>query len=52
MADLTMSRLAQKPLTWGHVDLTGQGENRRKYINALHAADKGNIQPLIDFAQS
>ena len=52
MADLIMSRLAQKPLTWGHVDLTGEGENRRKYIDALHAADKGNIRPLIDFAQS
>lgn len=52
MADLIMSQFRQEPLTWGHVDLSGEGEDRRRYIDALHTADGGNLQPLIDFARS
>lgn len=39
--------------SWGsHANLVNAGEQRTKYLKAIREADKQNIQPLIDFANS
>lgn len=53
MADVIMSQIFNKGVfTWSRANLIKKGEERSNYLNALHAADKGNIKPLIDFAKS
>lgn len=52
VADLLMRGFGQPPLTWGSVNLTAPGDARRRYMDALRAADSQNLQPLIDFARS
>lgn len=51
-ADLLAVRLAQPRFTWGRGDLTAIAELRRRYVDALKAADKGEIEPLVAFARS
>jgi hypothetical protein len=29
-----------------------KGETRKKYLEAIYNADKGNIQPLMDFSRT
>lgn len=41
--------LKRAPLAWGEGDLVSAGEERARYIDALRAADRGNIQPLVDY---
>lgn len=38
--------------TWGKSDLSENGDPRKLYLEAIHNADEGIIQPLIDFARS
>ena len=48
-----MARMQDKPVfTWGGADIVAQGDFRSRYINALQAADKNDIEPLIAFARS
>ena len=52
MADILISNLFDRPVfSWGRSDLTKSGDSRREYLNAIYEADKGNIQPLINFAR-
>lgn len=51
-ADLLAARLGQPRFTWGRGDLAAIAELRRRYVDALKAADKGVIEPLIAFARS
>lgn len=52
MADV-LARTQEKPVfTWGGTDIVPQGDFRRRYIDALQAADKNNIVPLLEFARS
>ena len=52
MADILISNLFDRPVfSWGRSDLTKSGDIRREYLNAIYEADKGNIQPLINFAR-
>ena len=44
--------LKQLVFTWGRENITRTGETRKSYIDALHAADNGNIAPLLNFARS
>jgi len=44
--DLLLRYNDQKPLPWGKSDLLDE----KDYINALCAADKGDLQPLLEFA--
>ncbi len=37
--------------TWGGADIVAQGNIRRGYIDALKAADKNDIGPLLAFAR-
>ena len=52
MADV-LAKLQHRPeFTWGGADIVAQGEIRRGYIDALRAADKNDIGPLLAFARS
>jgi Fic-DOC domain mobile mystery protein B len=52
MGDLAAARLGQKPFTWGRRTLTDVSETRATYVAALQAADKHDIEPLLEFARS
>ncbi len=52
MADLLAMQLGQDRFTWGSANLEDASEVRRRYIDALRAADAHDIGPLIAFARS
>jgi Fic-DOC domain mobile mystery protein B len=53
MADILGQRLGCLAFTWGAgVDLVKPGTARRSYLEALCAADKGDITQLLAFARS
>ncbi|MCW3787964.1 mobile mystery protein B [Plebeiibacterium sediminum] len=41
-----------EPFTWGNGDLTSKGDVRKKYIEALRAADRHDYEPLEKFVRS
>lgn len=51
MADALLTKiLKQEPFDWaGGYDLQAMNERRNQYIQALRAADGGNIEPLMHF---
>jgi Fic-DOC domain mobile mystery protein B len=51
-ADLMAVRLGQPRFGWGSTNLQTTGDVRRRYIEALRAADNHNIAPLLTFARS
>lgn len=51
MADLLLERLGGTPFSWGGGSLTDSGELRRRYVEALRAADNHDIRPLLAFAR-
>ena len=52
MADVLIRKLGLSAFTWGSTDLFKPGEARVKYLDAIRAADNGDIQPLLEFARS
>ncbi|MBZ5705091.1 MAG: mobile mystery protein B [Acidobacteriia bacterium] len=52
MADVLVIKLGHPALTWGSTDLVKQGEARARYLDAIRAADNGDIHPLLEFARS
>jgi len=53
IADIITNHIFKKPLfSWGSDNLVKIGEVRKRYINAIQEADKGNIAPLLEFAHS
>jgi Fic-DOC domain mobile mystery protein B len=52
MADLLVMRLGRERFSWGSAELRDPGAVRRRYIDALRAADRQDIDPLIAFARS
>lgn len=51
-ADILISHgLGRSIFTWGRTTLTKKGEARKKYLQALHQADRGNYLPLIKFSK-
>lgn len=52
MADVLVIKLGRPAFTWGSTDLVKQGEARARYLDAIRAADNGDIQPLLEFARS
>jgi Fic-DOC domain mobile mystery protein B len=52
IADVLLQRHGQPAFTWGGADIVRAGDFRGKYIDALRAADKNDIQPLLIFARS
>ena len=49
MADLLMQQLGEPRLYWGDASLNDITDLRKKYIDALHAADSGDYTELIKF---
>jgi Fic-DOC domain mobile mystery protein B len=52
IADILALKLGRPTLTWGSDRLVLPGEARARYLQALHAADAGDLRPLLDFARS
>ena len=53
LADVIASHIYHQPVfTWGRAGLVKPSEARKTYIAALHAADNGDIEPLLVFARS
>jgi Fic-DOC domain mobile mystery protein B len=52
MADVLVQRQGGSSFTWGSSDILKAGDFRRAYIDALRAADRNDIQPLLAFARS
>jgi len=51
MADILITKGFGKPyFTWGSVNLTKEGEARKKYLEALRAADQNDYKSLIEIA--
>ncbi len=52
IADVVAQRMGRPVFTWGGTHLVQAGDFRRTYIDALRAADKNDIQPLLTFART
>ena len=53
MADIIMESIfGNEIFTWHQSNMVRADETRRKYIDALRAADRSDIAPLIDFAKN
>ncbi len=52
LADMLVVKLARPGFSWGAVNLTTPGETRAKYLDALRAADRGDVCTLLEFARS
>jgi len=52
MADIIIESIFNKEVfTWNNSNMVKANEIRNKYITAIRVADKGNIEPLIEFAR-
>jgi Fic-DOC domain mobile mystery protein B len=52
VADVISRKQGRPVFTWGGADIVRAGDYRRTYIDALRAADRNDIQPLLTFARS
>lgn len=52
IADILLIKLGASAFTWGSANLVKEGEARKKYLEAIRAADDADIQPLLKFARS
>lgn len=53
MADIIMESIFKgENFTWHQSNMVRADETRKEYINSLKEADKGNINPLIEFAKN
>lgn len=50
--DLLLKSLGGSPFTWGSANLVDVGEARRRYIDALRAADAHDYRPLLGFVRT
>ena len=53
MADMLVENVLGKTrFTWGNADLIYSGDDRKRYIEALIAADRGEYKQLLEFVRS
>jgi hypothetical protein len=45
-------KLGKPTFTWGSANIVEEGSARNRYLEALKAADNGEIQTLLVFARS
>ncbi|MHC4212957.1 MAG: mobile mystery protein B [Planctomycetota bacterium] len=51
--DILLENILNKPLfTWGNANLVKSGDDRKRYIESLIAADRGDYGLLMDFVRS
>jgi Fic-DOC domain mobile mystery protein B len=51
MADVVVASQAERALTWGSL-ASDSGSLRARYVGAMHAADGGDMAPLLEFARN
>ena len=52
MADIIIESVFKKEIfSWNNSNMVKADETRKKYISAIREGDKGNINPLIEFAR-
>jgi len=51
IADVLVMKLGNAAFTWGSANLVEEGAARTRYLEAIRAADHGDIQPLLQFAR-
>jgi len=53
LADILVASQGEDPLTWGsRSDPAGPGRAGARYLDAIRAADSGEMAPLLEFARS
>jgi hypothetical protein len=53
MADIVIEKIFKQPVyTWVGGNLVKKDDARMAYLNAIGAADAGDIQPLLIFARA
>jgi Fic-DOC domain mobile mystery protein B len=52
IADVIAQRMGRPVFTWGGSDIVQAGDFRRAYTDALRAADRNDIKPLLAFART
>ena len=52
IADLLLVRNGAERFTWGAADLIAEGEVRKRYLQALRAADAKDYEPLLAFVRT
>lgn len=52
MADFMVMQWGCERFSWGRQSLREPGEARTRYIDALHAADNHDIEPLLSFSRA
>ena len=52
MADHLIQKLGGVVFTWGHQSLIENGKTRDEYLTALKAADRLDIEPLLEFSRT
>lgn len=52
IAEVLVMKLGNTAFTWGSANLVEEGMTRTRYLEAIRAADDGEIQPLLQFARS
>ena len=52
MADLLVMQIGLERFSWGRESLRDPGVARKRYIDALRAADNHDIVPLLAFARA
>jgi Fic-DOC domain mobile mystery protein B len=52
VADVLAKKNGEPEFSWGRVNLARPGEARAAYLAAIHSADAGDYQPLINFSRS
>lgn len=53
MADVLLeTRLHRQAFTWGSANLVNAGQDRKRYIESLVAADRGDYTALLEFVRS
>jgi Fic-DOC domain mobile mystery protein B len=50
--DLLAQQLGRPVFSWGRLNLVEENDTRARYIDALRAADRHDIAPLLTFARS
>ncbi|MEX1198314.1 MAG: mobile mystery protein B [Pseudohongiellaceae bacterium] len=51
-ADLLLVSLGSERFSWGQANLVDANETRRRYIDALHTADRHDYGPFFEFVRS
>jgi Fic-DOC domain mobile mystery protein B len=53
VTDILLENILNKPpFTWGNANLVKSGNDRKRYIESLIAADRGEYKQLLDFVRS